>query len=123
GWTLAFQMGIKFDRILDEFDGPFQALPYGELQSPPSVRVVEAPEGYLLDARTNNSYSVANLLLQKGVKLRRLTKASGVLPSGSFYVPAKARVLLEQAVADSGVEPVPAPNLDLMSASVGISPA
>ncbi|HLW19357.1 MAG TPA: M14 metallopeptidase family protein [Cyclobacteriaceae bacterium] len=123
GWTLAFQMGIKFDRILDEFDGPFQALPYGELQSPPSVRIVAAPEGYLLDARTNNSYSVANLLLQKGVKVRRLTKASGALPSGSFYVPAKARVLLEQAVTDLGVEPVPAPNLDLMSASVGISPA
>ena len=23
GWTLAFQMGLKFDRILDAFDGPF----------------------------------------------------------------------------------------------------
>ncbi len=23
GWTLALQMGIKFDRILDGFDGPF----------------------------------------------------------------------------------------------------
>ncbi|HEY7184305.1 MAG TPA: M14 metallopeptidase family protein, partial [Blastocatellia bacterium] len=24
GWTLAFQMGVKFDRILDGFDGPFE---------------------------------------------------------------------------------------------------
>ena len=24
GWTLAYQMGVKFDRILDGFDGPFQ---------------------------------------------------------------------------------------------------
>ena len=23
GWTLALQMGVKFDRILDGFDGPF----------------------------------------------------------------------------------------------------
>ncbi|MBE0712522.1 MAG: peptidase, partial [Candidatus Aminicenantes bacterium] len=27
GWTLAYQMGIAFDRILDGFDGPFQAIP------------------------------------------------------------------------------------------------
>ena len=26
GWTLAFQMGVKFDRILDAFEGPFEAL-------------------------------------------------------------------------------------------------
>ena len=24
GWTLAFQMGVKFDRVLDGFDGPFE---------------------------------------------------------------------------------------------------
>ena len=27
GWTVAFQMGIKFDRILDGFDGPFEEAP------------------------------------------------------------------------------------------------
>jgi hypothetical protein len=26
GWTLAFQMGVKFDRILDGFDGPFETI-------------------------------------------------------------------------------------------------
>ena len=26
GWTLAYQMGIEFDRILDAFDGPFERL-------------------------------------------------------------------------------------------------
>ena len=34
GWTLAYQMGVEFDRILIELDGPFQALPYGESQHP-----------------------------------------------------------------------------------------
>ena len=24
GWTLAYQMGVKFDRVLDGFDGPFE---------------------------------------------------------------------------------------------------
>lgn len=32
GWTLALKMGIRFDRILDEFDGPFDQIPYGEIQ-------------------------------------------------------------------------------------------
>ena len=26
GWTLAYQMGVKFDRILEAFDGPFEKL-------------------------------------------------------------------------------------------------
>ena len=26
GWTLAYQMGVEFDRILDAFDGPFERL-------------------------------------------------------------------------------------------------
>src|SRR5207253_7743340 len=24
GWTLAYQMGVQFDRVLDGFDGPFE---------------------------------------------------------------------------------------------------
>ncbi|PZR39422.1 MAG: peptidase, partial [Azospira oryzae] len=27
GWTLAFQMGVKFDRFLENFDGPFEQVP------------------------------------------------------------------------------------------------
>ena len=26
GWTLAYQMGMEFDRVLDAFDGPFERL-------------------------------------------------------------------------------------------------
>ena len=35
GWTLAFQMGVKFDRILDGFDGPFEEIK-GPVQPPPA---------------------------------------------------------------------------------------
>jgi hypothetical protein len=41
GWTLAYTMGIHFDRILDAFEGPFQRIPYGELQpAPPSPYLI-----------------------------------------------------------------------------------
>ena len=33
GWTLAFQMGIKFDRTSDNIDAPLSDIPYGEIQS------------------------------------------------------------------------------------------
>ena len=38
GYTLAFQMGVKFDRILDAFDGPFEKVT--GLQKPPSAKIL-----------------------------------------------------------------------------------
>ena len=34
GWTPAFTMGIEFDRILDDFNGPFETIAYGAIQKP-----------------------------------------------------------------------------------------
>jgi hypothetical protein len=46
GWTLAFQMGVQFDRVLDAFDGPFQ--PLTDLAKPVAGSIkgggVSAPE-------------------------------------------------------------------------------
>src|SRR5439155_5263607 len=33
GWTLAYSMGVQFDRMTDDFNGPFERIPYGQLQS------------------------------------------------------------------------------------------
>src|SRR5882757_2082395 len=33
GWTLAYTMGLQFDRIPVAFDGPFERIPYGQLQT------------------------------------------------------------------------------------------
>src|SRR5690606_28944640 len=113
GWTLAYQMGLTFDRILEEVDGPFEAIPYGVLQTPTTPTVADSPGGYLLDARTNNTYKVANLLLKQGVKLRRLTEPSAGLPAGSFYVPAKSSTMLTKSIESSGISPVPVSGVDI----------
>ena len=39
GYTLAYQMGVKFDRVLEAFDGPFVQVPYGQLLRPPLGRI------------------------------------------------------------------------------------
>jgi hypothetical protein len=38
GWTLAFLMGVKFDRVLDGFDGPFVRVPLRRTAGPAAPR-------------------------------------------------------------------------------------
>jgi hypothetical protein len=92
GWTLAYQMGVKFDRILDAFDGPFARIPYGELQSPPTFNPPAAKGGYLLSPYANNSFIIVNDLLQAGVDVYRFPNTANpkINMAGSFYIPASA---------------------------------
>ena len=76
GWTLAYTMGIKFDRILEGFDGPFQRIPYGEELAAPAPVV---RDGWL-DARCNSSFTEVNRLLKTGKTVYRSTA------NGNFYI-------------------------------------
>ncbi|GAB2544015.1 M14 family metallopeptidase [Spirosoma aerophilum] len=109
GWTLAFQMGVQFDRVLDGFDGPFKKLPYGELQSPKGHVAGSAAAGYVLGARANNSFIAVNDLLKSGVDVYRLPNGTGDksgVEAGSFFIPAstKAKSLLDKSVSDLGLD-------------------
>ncbi|HEX3681570.1 MAG TPA: M14 metallopeptidase family protein [Bryobacteraceae bacterium] len=64
GYTLAFQMGVQFDRILDSFDGPFEPVT-GLLTPPPgSITGPAHAAGYLVSHRVNNSFILVNRLLK-----------------------------------------------------------
>ncbi|MEJ5963044.1 M14 family metallopeptidase [Pedobacter immunditicola] len=104
GWTLAFQMGVAFDRIVKGFEGPFEAIGYGQLQIPPAKNVASSATGYLLNTTVNNSFIVVNDLLKAGINVQRLTKAIGDLPAGSFYIPAKGRAILQMAGLEFGTD-------------------
>lgn len=87
GWTVAYQMGIKFDRILDDFSGPFERIDYGKLQAMPvAATPAVAKKGYLISPYANNSFIAVNDLLQAGAKVYRVTDASDKVQAGSFYV-------------------------------------
>src|SRR6185437_92421 len=75
GWTLAYTMGIRFDRVLDAFDGPFQRIPYGQLQPPPKAQ----SESGRYDCRSNASYTAVNDLLKAGKPVYRASR------TGDFY--------------------------------------
>ena len=69
GWTPAFTMGIQFDRILEDFNGPFENIAYGELQKPEgkiSSSILNT-FGYTFSTKENAAYIVVNDLLKEGV--------------------------------------------------------
>ena len=109
GWTLAYLMNVKFDRILDGFDGPFKKLPYGVLLSPEGRVTGAAGGGYLLSAKSNNSFIAVNDLLASGIEVYRMPNGAGTksaMEAGVFFVPAsaKAKSLLDKSAKDLGLE-------------------
>jgi len=113
GWTLAFQMGVKFDRILDPFDGPFTKV--GGLLPPPAMSIMgpSNPAGYLISHEINNSFVLINRLLKANAEVYWLKKeqtADGQdLGTGSIWVPARgplgaaARPVLDRGAKELGI--------------------
>jgi hypothetical protein len=89
GWTLAFQMGVKFDRIMEGFNGPFKRIPYGQLETPPLFATPNvAKAGYLISAEVNNSFTAINDLLKAGVEVYRVPAGTEGMGRGTFFIPA-----------------------------------
>ncbi|SKB35500.1 Zinc carboxypeptidase [Parapedobacter luteus] len=107
GWTLAYQMGVTFDRVLDGVDGPFERLPHGVLEVPPAKAVPTSSRGFFISANVNNAFIVVNDLLKAGIDVHRIQQATDGMPAGSFYVSAKGADLLKQAATELGIEAVP----------------
>jgi hypothetical protein len=109
GYNISYSMGIKFDRILDAFDGPFERIP--DLAPVPKGTVAQAPAGggYLLSHQVNDAFVAINRLLKANEDvywLKSAATANGkTYPAGTIYVPAKATTLpiLQKAAADKGL--------------------
>jgi hypothetical protein len=98
GYTLAYQMGIKFDRILDGFDGPFT--PIEGMATVPPGRITGVPNAsaFVIDHRVNDAALVVNRLLKSGHEV-------SWLPDGRFLVAARSgtRPMLQQLATETGV--------------------
>jgi hypothetical protein len=67
GWTLAYQMGIQFDRVLESFTGPFERVTEWNVKPPAGTVTTSADAaGYVLDRRVNDSVTAVNRLLAAG---------------------------------------------------------
>ena len=82
GWTPAFTMGIQFDRILEDFEGPFETIVYGQVQKWSSFASVESHSksiGVSFSTKDNASYLAVNEFLSKGATVYK--------NKDRFYVP------------------------------------
>ncbi len=97
GWTLAFQMGAKFDRILEGFDGPFERIEGFATPPPGVVTGADDAVGFLLSHRVNDAFIATNRLLadnHEAYWLREPMRANGTTyPAGTIYIPARVGVL------------------------------
>jgi hypothetical protein len=108
GWTLAYQMGVEFDRVLEGFDGPFVKVD-GLTAPRPAGRVVSNAKGYLLTHDVNDAFKAVNQLIAAKQNVYWLkeplkTKAK-TYPAGTFYIPSGAgtRALLDKIASQTGL--------------------
>ncbi len=106
GWTLAFQMAVEFDRVMEAVEGPFEAIPYGQLLEPDS-KELEQGSGYIVNVAENNSFIAINELLKAGIEVNQLTEEWNGHSEGSYFVKADGSDLLATAASDFGVYPAP----------------
>jgi hypothetical protein len=115
GYNLSYSMGIKYDRILDAFDGPFEKIP--DLVTVPAGKVTAAPNGggYLLSHQVNDAFVAVNRLLKANEDvywLKSAVSANGKqYPIGTMYIAAKPSTLpiLQKLATDKGLTFDPAP--------------
>jgi len=122
GWTLAYLMGVKFDRVLDPFTGPFEKLK--GFAPVPRGSVAQAGTGasgsigagtsgvgalYTLDRGTNDAFAAVNRLLSAGEDVFTVGADTRVgdrmLAAGTFVVRARPTTMpiLRKLAIDRGV--------------------
>jgi hypothetical protein len=110
GYTLAYQMGVQFDRILNGFNGPFETI--SGMATPPKGKVADASgsAGFLFSHAENDAFIVVNRLLAKNADVywikSPITAQGKTYPAGTFYVTAgsAASGVIEKAAAELGVD-------------------
>ncbi len=127
GWTLALQMGVKFDRILDGFDGPFVRLdPLKDRIAPTPTAVATTGTGWTLSPKVNDSYHALSRLWAAGADVYRLQRPAAAggrtYAAGTIYIPASAKStpVVQKSAKDIGVTFESSP--DLASAGEKLPP-
>jgi hypothetical protein len=108
GYTLAFQMGVQFDRILDGFDCPCQ--PITGMAEPLAGTVASSgTAGYLLSHNTNDAFIAVNRAIKAGNDvywLKSPLNANGKsYPAGTFYIASKGNTtqMLQTLAKEKGL--------------------
>ena len=107
GWTLAYQMGVKFDRVLDAFQAPTERVP--DVIKPAPGRVIETANaaGYVVNHQINDAFIAVNRLVKAGEEVYFVRDRAWQSPGGGgvIFIAAKPSTLpiLKTAANDLGL--------------------
>ena len=99
--TMAEFMGVRVDPIDVAATGDFQKL---TAQVPVAGTVASGGSGYVLDGRMNASFKAVNLLLDRGVAVRRVDEAASGLRPGDFIVANRSEGTYREIAEQTGVD-------------------
>ena len=109
GWTLALQMGVVYDRILDGFTGPFQPVAQESPSAlakplPGTLTGAAKPKGWLVSHSYNDGFILTNRLFKAHEAvywLKQPVTAEGKqFAAGALWIPATAgsKTIVDAAV-------------------------
>ena len=107
GYTLAFQMGVQFDRMLDAFDCPCEEIQ--GMAKAPAGRVTAGNAGWIVDHAANDAFVAVNRVMKAGGEVSWMKAASTIAgrtyPAGAWFIANRggARPIVDKVAADLGV--------------------
>ncbi len=111
GWTLAFQMGVEFERVMDAFDGPFEKLNgFAKVRPRHTGQVLQTEEGFFIARNENDAFVAVNRALSAGVPVSTLKSSmqTGTVmhSKGTFFISGseKSWKILQQTQWDKGIK-------------------
>jgi hypothetical protein len=113
GWTLAYEMGVQFDRLLEAFPATASLRKLEDWNvKPPAGRVstVQRAAGYFTSHAANDAFNAVNKLLRANEDvfwLRNPVTANGkTYPAGTLYIASKGSTLptLQKLATDLGID-------------------
>lgn len=99
-------MGVRVDPLEEAMEGDLVKLGTPLL---PVAKVPADASGYVFDGRLNDSFKAVNLMLEKGVAVRRVDKPTAGLRAGDFVTGSLPAAVLEEVAKETGVSPTPLP--------------
>jgi hypothetical protein len=94
GWTLAMQMGVQYDRVLDAMNGPFEKImPSNRVR--PAAGTVASGRVWALPGATNDAFIVVNRLLKANAAVSRKADGTWIIPATGTSRPIVQRAATE----------------------------
>ncbi len=97
GWTLAMQMGVEFDRVMDNVSGPLEKIA-PNTRVKPMAGTVASGSTWALSGATNDAFIAVNRLLKAGATVSRKTDGTWIIANNGTSKP-----IVEKAARDLGL--------------------